>query len=41
MSETIQIEGYDALVTVYSDGHQEALIDIDGDGTYDTKYQLT
>ena len=40
MSETIQIEGYDALVTVYSDGHQEALIDIDGDGTYDTKLSV-
>lgn len=40
MSETIQIEGYDALVTVYSDGHQEALIDIDGDGTYDTKLSI-
>ncbi len=40
MSETMQIEGYDALVTAYSDGHQEAQVDIDGDGTYDTKLSI-
>lgn len=37
MSETTKIEGYDALVTIYSDGTQDAQIDVDGDGTYDTK----
>lgn len=36
MSETMQIEGYNALVTVYSDGSQTAQVDMDNDGTYDT-----
>lgn len=40
MSEHIQIEGYDALVTVYSDGTQVAEIDIDGDGVFDSKVSI-
>ncbi len=39
-SENVQIQGYDALVTTYSDGHQEAKIDIDGDGKFDTKLSV-
>jgi len=34
-SEYIDIEGHNALVTTMSDGSQQALVDIDGDGTFD------
>lgn len=40
MSEYVDVEGYNALVTTFSDGTQQAQIDLDGDGVYDTTLEL-
>ena len=39
-TEYTQIDGHDALVTAFSDGHIEAQIDFDGDGAYDSKMSM-
>lgn len=40
MSEYVDVDGYNALVTTFNDGTQQAQIDLDGDGVYDTTLTL-
>lgn len=40
MSEYVEVDGYNALVTTFADGSQQAQIDLDGDGVYDTTMTL-
>ena len=40
MSEYVDVDGYNALITTFNDGTQQAQIDLDGDGVYDTTLTL-
>ncbi|PJF00616.1 hypothetical protein [Prevotella intermedia] len=40
MSEYVNVDGYNALVTTFNDGTQQAQIDLDGDGMFDTTLTL-
>ncbi|RRD58353.1 hypothetical protein [Tannerella forsythia] len=40
ISEYVDVDGYNALVTTFTDGTQQAQVDLDGDGIYDTTLTL-